>query len=143
MAKPTDADAIAAQNISLARESEDISLQPRTVLAGVKALLSDEKKGFYIIAEDDGIIIGQMMVTVEWSDWRNKQIWWVQSVYVQQEYRKKRVFSRLLQYVKQKARTQNVAFLRLYVHKENKSALIVYERTGWTLDPYLFYHHHL
>jgi len=139
-AKIGDAEAIATQNIFLAKESEHILLNPKTVLTGVKALLSDKKKGFYLVAEENDSIIGQLMITFEWSDWRNKPIWWVQSVYVQKEWRKKGVFTQLLDYIQQKARRQGVTFLRLYMHKQNKSALKVYEKTGWKQDPYMVYH---
>jgi GNAT superfamily N-acetyltransferase len=139
-AKIGDAEAIATQNIFLAKESEYIILNPKTVLTGVKALLSDTKKGFYLVAEENDSIIGQLMITFEWSDWRNKPIWWVQSVYVQKEWRKKGVFTQLLDYIQQKARRQGVTFLRLYMHKQNKSALKVYEKTGWKQDPYMVYH---
>ena len=139
-AKIGDAEAIAAQNISLAKESENIVLKPETVLEGVKALLSDKKKGFYLVAEENDTIVGQLMITVEWSDWRNKPIWWVQSVYVQKEWRKKGVFTQLLDYIRQKARKQGVAFLRLYAHKNNRPALQVYEKIGWKQEPYVVHH---
>jgi GNAT superfamily N-acetyltransferase len=135
-----DAEVITAQNMSLAKESENILLNPTIVLAGVKALLSDKNKGFYLVAEENGTIIGQLMITVEWSDWRNKPIWWVQSVYVQKEWRKKGVFTLLLNDIRKKGRLEGVAFLRLYAHKDNRSALNVYEKTGWDQEPYLFYH---
>ena len=135
-----DAKAITAQNILLAKESENILLKPEIALAGVKALLSDKKKGFYLVAEEKDTIVGQLMITVEWSDWRNKPIWWVQSVYVQKEWRKNGIFTKLLDYIRLKARKQGVAFLRLYAHKNNKSALHVYEKVGWRREPYVFHH---
>lgn len=140
IAKIADAEVIMAQNISLAKESENIVLKPEVVLSGVKALISDKKKGFYLVAEEDESIVGQVMITIEWSDWRNKPIWWVQSVYVRKDWRKKDVFTYMLNYIRQKASKQGVAFLRLYVHKNNRPALSVYEKTGWEQEPYLFYH---
>lgn len=140
MATKRDAEMITTQNIALAKESEDIILNPEIVLAGVKALLSDKNKGFYLVAEENNTIVGQVMITVEWSDWRNKPIWWIQSVYVQKESRKKKVFTQLLDYVRQKSRKQGVAFLRLYAHKDNRSALDVYEKIGWKQEPYVVYH---
>lgn len=140
MAKIKDAAAITAQNISLAEESENIHLKQEIVVAGVKALISDQTKGFYIVAEEKNAIIGQLMITVEWSDWRNKPIWWIQSVYVKKEWRKKGIFTQMLSFIKQKSQKQKVAFLRLYTHKNNKSASYVYEKIGWTQEPYLFYH---
>ena len=138
-AKISDAEAITEQNISLARESENIIINSKIVLAGVKALLSDKNKGFYIVAEENDRIVGQLMITCEWSDWRNKLIWWVQSVYVQKDWRKKGVFTQLLNYIQQKADGQKVVFLRLYIHKQNRSALKVYEKMGWKQEPYMVY----
>lgn len=129
LARKRDAEAITAQNITLAKESENILLNHETTLAGVKALLSDKKKGFYLVAEENKTIIGQVMITVEWSDWRNRPIWWVQSVYVQKEWRNKGVFTKLLDHVRQIAHQQGIAFLRLYVHQNNKSALQVYKKS--------------
>ncbi|VVB59669.1 Acetyltransferase (GNAT) family protein [uncultured archaeon] len=138
-AKIRDAEAITTYNISLAKESENIPLNPDTVLVGVKALLSDKNKGFYLVAEENDTIIGQLMITYEWSDWRNKSIWWIQSVYVQKEWRKKGVFTKLLDYIKQKARKQGVVLLRLYMHRQNKSAQKVYKKSGWKQEPYEVY----
>ena len=135
-----DAEAITMQNLSLAKESENILLNHETVLTGVKALLSDKKKGFYLVAEENDVIVGQLMITFEWSDWRNKPIWWIQSVYVQKAWRKKGVFTQLFDYIQQKARRQRVAFLRLYTHKQNRSAQKVYKKTRWKQEPYLVYH---
>ena len=138
-----DAKVITNQNIALAKESENIILKPEIVLAGVKSLLSDTNKGLYLVAEKENTIIGQLMIMVEWSDWRNKPIWWIQSVYVQKKWRKKGVFTQLLTCVQQLAREQKVAFLRLYVHQNNKSALQVYKRTRWYKETYAVYHYPL
>jgi len=134
-----DAEAIMAQNLFLAHESEQLMLNPTTSSAGVHAVLSDNTKGFYVVAEQHGTIIGQVMITFEWSDWRNTSIWWVQSVYVQKEWRKKGVFRALLRYVQKKAANEHVAFLRLYAHENNTSALQTYEKTGWKQEPYVMY----
>jgi GNAT superfamily N-acetyltransferase len=138
-----DAEVIAAQNRALAKETENVILKPETIRAGVNALLSDKSKGFYLVAEENGSIVGQLMITVEWSDWRNKPVWWVQSVYVQKEWRKKSVFTKLLNHASLLAHKQDVAFLRLYAHKTNRSAHQVYEKTGWEEEPYLLYHRSL
>lgn len=134
-----DADVIVSQNLFLAQESENMILDKELVRNGVHALLRDKSKGFYVVAEENNRIIGQLMITVEWSDWRNKPIWWVQSVYVQKEWRNKTVFTRMLAFVRTHALQQNVAFLRLYVHHDNQTAIQVYEKSGWTKEPYLFY----
>jgi GNAT superfamily N-acetyltransferase len=140
-AQRKDAEVITMQNILLAKESEQMTLKQEKVLAGVKALLADATKGFYLVVEDKGGIIGQAMVTVEWSDWRNKPIWWVQSVFVQKEWRRKHVFTRLLQTIRILARKQGVAFLRLYVHDKNRPAACAYEKSGWTREAYTIYEH--
>jgi GNAT superfamily N-acetyltransferase len=141
LARKEDIPAITMQNMLLAEESEHLTLDPNTTRRGVCSLLADPSKGWYLVAEQDGTIIGQLMITVEWSDWRNQPIWWVQSVFVQKEWRKKRVFSRLLQEVQKRARTHHVAFLRLYAHHENLPALGVYRKTGWTQEPYVTLRH--
>jgi GNAT superfamily N-acetyltransferase len=143
IARGNDASTIAAYNMLLAEETEQMTLDQKTVLAGVTSLLADASKGFYLVAEENKTIIGQAMITVEWSDWRNKPIWWVQSVFVQPEWRHKRVFTKLLRTIRQQARAQGVAFLRLYVYQKNLSARRTYEKTGWTQEPYKIYHHSL
>jgi GNAT superfamily N-acetyltransferase len=138
-AKLSDAEAIATQNILLAKESEEIVLDVKTVFAGVNAMLSDKNKGFYIVAEEDGEIIGQMMITFEWSDWRNTNIWWIQSVYVQKQWRKKKIFTELFEYIQQQARRHHVSILRLYTHEGNTVAQTVYQQIDMRKEPYMFY----
>src|SRR5262245_19806153 len=92
-AQISDHDMIALFNRNLASETEGKALDPATVHAGVQAILSDRAKGIYYVAETDGRVIGQFMVTYEWSDWRNATFWWVQSVYVAPEFRGKGVFT--------------------------------------------------
>jgi ribosomal protein S18 acetylase RimI-like enzyme len=101
------------------------------VRAGVAAVLQDPAKGLYFLAEDAGEVVGQIMITYEWSDWRNGNIWWIQSVYVKTEHRGRGVFRRLLDHLLQlaKARPEVVA-LRLYMHAENTRARRAYEKAG-------------
>lgn len=136
-----DVDAIAKHNIALAKESENVHLIKEMISAGVKAFLADRNKGFYLVAEENNTIVGQLMITIEWSDWRNKPIWWIQSVYVKKKWRKKGIFTKLLNSVQQYAQEHKVAFLRLYVHQNNLSAQNVYEKSGWKQEPYLIYQH--
>jgi len=138
-AQISDAKVLTRNNILLAAESEDMKLDPRTVLKGVKALLSDEKKGFYIVAEEHGKVLGQLMITFEWSDWRNCMLWWLQSVYVEPASRKKGVFKTLLKEVKKRAAKAKVSDLRLYVHTSNHKAMAAYKGTGFSQKPYLVY----
>lgn len=84
-----DASTLARNNVEMAKETEGKALDFQTVLLGVKAIIKDPHKGFFLVAEDAGTIAGQMMVTNEWSDWRNKYFYWIQSVYVSRDSGKK------------------------------------------------------
>ena len=90
-----DAVTLAAYNIHMALETENKRLDPYVVSAGVRNALEDERKGIYLVADLNGRVIGQLLITREWSDWRNGDIWWIQSVYVHPEFRKQGVFTRL------------------------------------------------
>jgi ribosomal protein S18 acetylase RimI-like enzyme len=139
----SDVEVIASQNILLAKESEEISLSIDTVLPGVIAVLSDKSKGFYVLAEENKKIIGQVMITYEWSDWRNTNIWWIQSVYVQKKWRTKGIFSKLFQYILKQAQTNQVKIIRLYVHENNKAAQKIYQKIGMKTQPYVFFQHNI
>jgi GNAT superfamily N-acetyltransferase len=126
-----DAPVIADFNLRLARETEDLRLEPLCVQQGVAALLSDPAKGLYYVAEVNGVIAGQLMITYEWSDWRNGNLWWIQSVYVKQEFRRQGVFRELFKYLEALARRQkDVRSLRLYMHVDNSNARRSYENMG-------------
>jgi GNAT superfamily N-acetyltransferase len=130
-AQASDAPLIADFNLRLAKETEDLSLDPAVVAAGVAAVLKEPVKGIYYLAEEDGVVAGQLMVTYEWSDWRNGNLWWIQSVYVKEEFRGRGVFRRLFQHVQELARQQkDVPALRLYMHSENERARRSYEQLG-------------
>lgn len=131
-----DAETIARFNVLLAKESENEELEYRTVLKGVRTLLTDERKGFYLVGLEKDQIIGQVMVTFEWSDWRNRNIWWLQSVYVDKAWRKRGVFQRLFEELWLRAAKEGVGLLRLYVHGANRKALEVYRRIGMEKAPY-------
>src|SRR5262245_37483641 len=98
-ARPEDAAVIAEYNRLLALETEHKVLDPSVLAAGVQALLEDPHKGRYFVAEDAGQPIGQLMLTYEWSDWRNGWIWWIQSVYVRGDYRRRGIFRALYEHV--------------------------------------------
>ena len=133
----TDLPVIADFNVRLARESEGLTLDAARVKAGVKAVLTDPAKGIYYVAEVAGEVAGQLMITYEWSDWRNGNIWWIQSVYVKPEFRRAGVFRALFHHLQSLARTQkDVCTLRLYVHAENARACQSYERLGMTRTKY-------
>jgi GNAT superfamily N-acetyltransferase len=132
-----DAPVIAAFNLRLADESEGLRLEPATVQAGVAAELTDPAKGVYYVAELAGAVVGQLMITYEWSDWRNGTIWWIQSVYVKPESRRAGVFRSLFNHVRTLAqRRKDVCTLRLYMHAENARARQSYERLGMTRTQY-------
>jgi ribosomal protein S18 acetylase RimI-like enzyme len=136
-ATPADAAVIAEFNRRLAHETEGKSLDDVILSAGVAAVLADSSRGLYFVAERDGAVLGQLMITTEWSDWRNGWIWWIQSVYVRQDARRLGVFRALYQHVEAAARANaQVVGLRLYVEHDNHAAQQTYlglgmERTGY------------
>ena len=134
-----DATVIIENNKLLAKESENEILNPATVKQGVISLFSHPEKGFYLVAGKNDTIVGQLMITYEWSDWRNTDIWWIQSVYIHKDYRKQGVFSSLFNEVRNQAKKEKIPLLRLYVHKENTSAQQVYEKREMKKGTYIFY----
>jgi len=129
-AVPGDAAVIADYNIRLARETEGVTLDPAVIGPGVEAALADPARSLYFVAEDAGRVVGQTMVTYEWSDWRNGWIWWIQSVYVAGAARGTGVFRALHARVEKEARAAGAVGLRLYVHDSNARAQDVYDRLG-------------
>lgn len=135
-----DAPVIARFNSLMAAETENKMLDQALLQKGVEAILSDPSKGLYFLAEADGAVVGQTMITYEWSDWRNGTFWWIQSVYVTQEGRGKGVFKSLYEYILSLARSQtNVCGLRLYVEENNTRARQTYERLGMKESHYRMY----
>jgi len=134
---PDDGPIIADFNSRMAVETEDHELYPDLIGPGVAALLDDSSKGRYWVAEEDGEVVGQIMVTYEWSDWRNGMLWWIQSVYVAQEKRRQGVFSTLYRHVESLARAkQDVSGLRLFVENQNAHAQDTYLALGMTRPGY-------
>lgn len=130
-ATPADAAFITECNRALAAETEAKSLELQRLRAGVEAFLCDSHKGSYFIAETDGRAVGQLAMTFEWSDWRNGNFWWIQSVYVIGEFRARGVFSALFEHVRELARSQrDCCGLRLYVENLNARAKQAYLRKG-------------
>ncbi len=135
-----DAPALVEFNQAMALETEGRQLDSETLSRGVSAVFDEEQKGFYVVAEDNGAIIGGLLVTYEWSDWRNGWFWWIQSVFIRPEARGRSVYSRLYKFVKEKAAQQaNVCGFRLYVEKENEHAQAVYEKLGMEKTYYFMY----
>jgi len=133
IATPDDFEIIADFNCRLAWESEHLRLDPPTVRKGVHALLSNPKHGRYFVAMVEGRIVGQVMHTFEWSDWRNGMYWWLQSVFVAEEFRGRGIFRRLFEHVVAEARQDgNVTSIRLYVERDNHRAHHAYHALGLT-----------
>lgn len=137
-AGPTDHAVVTSFNRALAEESEGKTLDERIVSAGVRTALSDPSRGAYYLAERDGAVVGQTMITAEWSDWRCAWFWWIQSVYVAPAHRRHGVFRALHQYIRDEARARgDVCGLRLYAHHANENALRTYERLGMERCDYI------
>jgi ribosomal protein S18 acetylase RimI-like enzyme len=135
-----DTESLAQHNILLAKETEYLDLDPETVTRGVKAIIKDPHKGFFLVAECNGEIAGQLMVTYEWSDWRNKNFLWIQRVYVPEKYRQQGIFTSLYHYLEDFAHyRKNVTGLRLYVEMNNEKAQQTYERLGLHNAGYYMY----
>jgi len=136
-----DADLLVEFNRAMALETEGKRLAPDVLRSGVEAVFSDAKKGFYVVARSrDDQIVGSLMITFEWSDWRGKWFWWIQSVYILPEFRGRGIYRLLYEFVKETARDrQNVCGFRLYVEKENTNAQNVYEKLGMKPSHYLMY----
>jgi GNAT superfamily N-acetyltransferase len=130
-ARTEDAEFLAAGNVAMALESEHKQLDPATVNRGVRAVLADPARGHYFVAERNGRPVGQLMVTHEWSDWRNGNFWWIQSVYVLPEARRLGVFRSLFAHLEQLGEADaTVCGIRLYVERENKRAQATYRHCG-------------
>lgn len=137
LATPADAATIVDFNAAMAEETEHVTLGRDRLAAGVSAVFADPHKGFYLVAERSGVIAGQMMITYEWSDWRNGNFWWIQSVYVHPAHRRQGVFRALFHHVQSLATTTaGVCGLRLYVETGNEAAQETYRRLGMKQAPY-------
>jgi GNAT superfamily N-acetyltransferase len=131
-----DAETIAEFNARMARETEGLALDRATLAAGVRAVFEKQTGARYFVAEAAGRIVGQLMLTDEWSDWRNGAIWWIQSVYVDADMRGQGVFRSLYRHVEALAREQGAVGLRLYVERENAAAQRTYARLGMSMTHY-------
>jgi GNAT superfamily N-acetyltransferase len=129
-ATPDDAGAIIRFQLAMAMETEKMELKTETVTKGVMAVFRDPKKGQYYVAEEDDSVVASLMITFEWSDWRNANVWWFQSVYVVPDYRRKGIFTLMYDYVKLTGVAEGIAGLRLYVEAENIRAQRTYEALG-------------
>lgn len=136
-ATPDDISDIAQFNIAMAQETEERQLDPETIQSGVSGVIQNHAHGFYLIAERDQVAVGSLLITFEWSDWRNGTLWWIQSVYVKPEHRRTGVFKALYDAVIARARAaKSVRGIRLYVEQENLDAQSVYQKLSMQKTPY-------
>lgn len=140
LATPGDAAALTEFNAAMARETEHKELLPEVVGAGVHTLLNNPASGFYVVAEKNSLVVAALMITKEWSDWRNGSFWWIQSVYVRPEWRRKGVYTRLYRQVQElAAKDPAVCGFRLYVERENGRAQATYRKLGMNATRYLVF----
>jgi ribosomal protein S18 acetylase RimI-like enzyme len=139
-AEEKDSACIVEFQLAMAVETEQLQLDEPTVVKGVAAVFSDQSKGIYYVAETDGKVVGSLLTTFEWSDWRNGTVLWIQSVYVKPEFRKRSIFSRLYKHIQEKvASDHHLRGIRLYADKTNTLAHGVYEHLGMTAEHYQMY----
>ena len=139
-ARLSDADDLVAFNRAMAQETENRILSAEIISTGVRSLFQHPELGFYIVAESDGRMVGCLMVTYEWSDWRNGLFWWIQSVYVPPEFRRRGIYRKMYDYVQNAAlKVGNVCGLRLYVERDNRIAQKTYRKLGMSKTNYILF----
>jgi GNAT superfamily N-acetyltransferase len=135
-----DIEAIVETQVKMAYETEGLALERDTVIKGVQAIFGNPNKGQYYVAEEDGRLVGVLLTIPEWSEWRNGCVLWIHSLYVLKEFRRKGIFKKLYQFLREKVENSSeLAGLRLYVDKTNVNAQKVYEKLGMNRDHYLMY----
>jgi ribosomal protein S18 acetylase RimI-like enzyme len=135
-----DARELTEFNINMARETEGMELKPEVIGAGVRAMIENPQMGFYLVVELDNGIQASLMVTTEWSDWRDGLFWWIQSVYVRPEHRRRGVYRALYRFVHDLAgKRPEVCGFRLYVEQDNRRAQKTYRSLGMNRTRYLVY----
>lgn len=139
-AKIEDLKTMVKFNYNLAKQTEDKELDLEILTKGVNAMINDSTKGQYYVYEINNKVVGQIMYTYEWSDWRNGTFLWVQSVYVDEEYRRNGIFKSLYNHVKQICDSEDgIVGIRLYVEKENFNAKATYKSLGMSQCNYHMY----
>jgi GNAT superfamily N-acetyltransferase len=136
---PNDVPSIVDFQLRMARETENLRLAPEIVEKGVTAVFRDPSKGQYYVAVSEGKVIASLLITYEWSDWRNCNVWWFQSVFVIPEFRRQGIFRKMYNHVLQLAGELDIAGVRLYVETKNRSAQKTYEALGMSSGHYAFY----
>lgn len=136
-----DLDVVSKNVMAMAHDALDIELSSDVVTKAVHSLFEHPELGFYLVGEMGGLVVGSLLVTFEWSDWRNGVYWWIQSVYVRPDYRKKGIYRQLHRFIEQKAAADpGVVGLNLYVYKENIIARSAYESLGMVQSNSLIYY---
>ena len=139
-AQKTDESIIVRFNQSMALETEALTLDESILTKGVQSVFENPEKGFYLVCEVDGVVRGSLMITYEWSDWRNGTFYWVQSVYVEKAFRRIGIYKSLYQYLQEQLKqNQDVAGMRLYVEKDNEKAQKTYTKVGMKRTNYLLF----
>ena len=139
-AQPTDIQHIVRFNAAMALETEDLQLDMATLEKGVRHLFDHPEQGFYLVAEQDHKVTGCLLITFEWSDWRNGLFWWIQSVYVDPDHRRQGIYSRLYQEIQDRAAMDDeIIGFRLYVERENHRAQQTYKAQGMSRTPYVLF----
>ena len=137
LAERGDADAIVRFNVAMARETEDKELSASVVTRGVHGLFDDPGRGFYVVAEMGEEVVGSLMITYEWSDWRCGVFWWIQSVYVRPDFRRRGVFTKLHEFLRGRASEEcGVCGFRLYFEQSNHRAQTTYGKIGMMKTSY-------
>jgi len=140
LATPADAAVLIEFNAAMALETERKDLLPEVISGGVQGLLGSAAAGFYVVAEKDDRVVGSLLITKEWSDWRNGSFWWIQSVYVRPEWRRKGVYKQLYRHIQElAAQDPSVCGFRLYVERENGRAQATYRALGMKETRYLVF----
>lgn len=127
---------IANFQVRMALETENLSLDRERVGVGVEKFFKEPARGFYLVAVAENKMVGCVLVQREWSDWRNRDVWWLHSVYVLPAFRKKGIFKRFFAHIERLATASGIAAVRLYVEKTNKTAQQVYKNLGMTNQHY-------
>ncbi len=135
-ANVSDIDFLVDCNAAMARETEHKTLDRDVLTRGTRAVFDDQRRGFYLVAEHAGTRAGCLLITYEWSDWRNGDWWWFQSVYVVPEARRHGVFRALYAEVERRARAAGAIGLRLYVERDNTRAARTYASLGMEEEAY-------
>ncbi len=136
-AQGDDLETIVGFNAAMAWETEGLRLDQERLREGVGAVLADPQKGHYVVAVCEGVVVGQLLITFEWSDWRNGCFWWLQSVYVDEAFRRRGVFRSLFRHVLAQAQEDpEVCGLRLYVDRHNAPAWRTYRDLGMDESSY-------